>query len=356
MVMVRRKYIPLFIYCLQQIPSAQGNLGGLYNVLNHAINNIADSVTKAPTSKPTTSIEPSRSPSIVPSISPSTYPTVQPTSQPSVLPSIPPSLSPTLYPTSYPTSSPSAYPTNYPTSTPSGSPSPYPTAKPSYRPTLSPSSMPSTNPTTTPSIIPSSIPSSSPSKSPSSNPSTVSPTIQPSVYVVSINRPQSETAGTGSLKKSYFLSSRVFFILVVVGSVAAISTILFVSVHLIKRTKGTTSKGRKQNDFSDPSHPRHNGSEFDDHPMDQSFANPSTIQSETTSVWKKRIEFDTRTHADDFSEFHLPSVFNGSTIKSEGSWARRCKAPLPLQHENLDDIFGNSEIPNQIVCVNTREE
>lgn len=99
----------------------------------------------------------------------------------------------------------------------------------------------------------------------------------------------------------------------------------------------------------------HDGNEFDDHPMDQSFANQSTIRSESTSVWRKRIEFDTRTYAD-VSEFHLPSVFNGSTIKSEGSWARRCQAPLPLRHENLDEVFGSITIPNQIVCIKEVEE
>ena len=66
-------------------------------------------------------------------------------------------------------------------------------------------------------------------------------------------------------------------------------------------------------------------------------------------------EKDTRTYAN-VSEFYLTSVFNGSTIKNEGSWARRCQAPLSLRHENLDEVFGSITISNQIVCIKEVEE
>ena len=125
------------------------------------------------------------------------------------------------------------------------------------------------------------------------------------------------------------------------------ATIIFVSRHLVK--KKTAPVGQHNSDLVQ------DDNEFDDHPMDQSFANPSTIQSESTSVWRKRIDFDTRSNAD-VSEFHLPSVFNGSTIKSEGSWARRCEPPLPLRNQHLDEVFGNIRIPNQIVCLKEVKE
>lgn len=82
---------------------------------------------------------------------------------------------------------------------------------------------------------------------------------------------------------------------------------------------------------------------------------PSTIQSEKTSVWGKRIERDASYEIESknsvISDFILPSVFDPSTIRTEGSMARHQKAPS-IESFNF---FNDEPIPDQIFCIDEED-
>lgn len=102
--------------------------------------------------------------------------------------------------------------------------------------------------------------------------------------------------------------------------------------------------------------------------------NSGTIESERTSVWKKRISEDVKSDfgsKDDAQEAydirsvegsycHEHSVFNGSTIKSEGSWIQRAKT-FDIYTKKTNEILADLEkdkitpIPGQIVVSESKE-
>lgn len=94
---------------------------------------------------------------------------------------------------------------------------------------------------------------------------------------------------------------------------------------------------------------------FEDHVMEQPF-DPSTIQTEKTSIWRKRMERDCgdgmglQQPEDEsaLSEFVLSTVFNPSTIKSEDSIIQRSREAQKAI-EGIE-FFNDNPIPDQIVC------
>ncbi len=79
---------------------------------------------------------------------------------------------------------------------------------------------------------------------------------------------------------------------------------------------------------------------------------PSTIQTEKTSVWGRRLErdasYDIESKPSGLSEFVLPSVFDPSTIRTEGSMAKR--TAISKKFEGLQ-FFNDEPIPDQIFCI-----
>jgi len=82
---------------------------------------------------------------------------------------------------------------------------------------------------------------------------------------------------------------------------------------------------------------------------------PSTIQSEKTSVWGKRIErdasYEIESKTSGLSDFMLPSVFDPSTIRTEGSMAPHTKKPS-IESFNF---FNDEPIPDQIFCIDEED-
>jgi hypothetical protein len=89
---------------------------------------------------------------------------------------------------------------------------------------------------------------------------------------------------------------------------------------------------------------------------DISVFDPSTIQTEKTSVWGRRLErdasYDIESRPSMMSEFVLPSVFDPSTIRTEGSMAKR--TAISKKFEGLQ-FFNDEPIPDQIFCIDEEE-
>jgi hypothetical protein len=79
--------------------------------------------------------------------------------------------------------------------------------------------------------------------------------------------------------------------------------------------------------------------------------NPSTIHTEKTSAWERRLERDTtyelESKTSGISDFILPSIYDPSTIRSEGSVARHTKK---TSIEGFT-FFDEDPIPDQIFCI-----
>ena len=84
---------------------------------------------------------------------------------------------------------------------------------------------------------------------------------------------------------------------------------------------------------------------------------PSTIQSEQTSVWGRRLErdasYDIESKPSSISDFVLPSVFDPSTIRTHGSMARR--TAMSKAFEGLE-FFNDEPIPDQIFCIDEEDD
>lgn len=96
---------------------------------------------------------------------------------------------------------------------------------------------------------------------------------------------------------------------------------------------------------------------------------PSIIESERTSVWRRKIIEDVRSDLgskDDKEEdvrslegfdCYEPSVFNGSTIKSEGSWIRHVDIQSSMNSVPVDlNKDTTKPIPGQIVVSESKEK
>lgn len=88
---------------------------------------------------------------------------------------------------------------------------------------------------------------------------------------------------------------------------------------------------------------------------DLSQFNPSTIATERTSVWKKRMESVLLHEVGEgnVSVVYPQSVFNQSTIVSEGTWVRRAMAGQKFnkQPSVMDiDFFDDKPIPAHVMC------
>ena len=79
--------------------------------------------------------------------------------------------------------------------------------------------------------------------------------------------------------------------------------------------------------------------------------NPSTIRTEKISIWERRLERDTsyelESKTSGISDFMLPSIYDPSTIRSEGSVARNTKK---TSVEGVT-FFNEDPIPDQIFCI-----
>jgi hypothetical protein len=83
--------------------------------------------------------------------------------------------------------------------------------------------------------------------------------------------------------------------------------------------------------------------------------NPSTIHTEKTSAWERRLERDTtyelESKTSGISDFILPSIYDPSTIRSEGSVARHTKK---TSIEGFT-FFDEDPIPDQIFCIDEED-
>ena len=100
--------------------------------------------------------------------------------------------------------------------------------------------------------------------------------------------------------------------------------------------------------------------EDDDDGDDLSQFNPSTINTEKTSVWKKRMEsvLLNEEYEGNVSVVYPQSVFNQSTIVSEGTWVRRTAVPtLNKQSSVMDiDFFDDKPIPAHVMCYESKRK
>jgi hypothetical protein len=343
--------------CLTFLSSVKGSTGSISETVIGAINNIASEaleMTSSPSSKPSQ------------------------THMPSFLPSLHPSNEPTIYPSNEPSLSPS----QFPTSSPSGVPSLYPTNIPSFQPSLSPSSNPSYLPTSSKSSSPTLI-SQAPSMKPSIGNNNFNRNVNSSTKEVPHKSDQSQSA-TFVMMVSCIAGFAVFTVLGVLYIIRRNRSQNFNEVRSVKGDSFTMPKRepeplpatrsilrqisnrlpsqvRKKSAENHQSEPEPDdtstlGGGFSHGDGDISLFDPSTIQTEKTSVWGRRLERDTsydiESKPSSLSDFVLPSVFDPSTIRTEGSMAKR--TAFSKNFEGLQ-FFNDEPIPDQIFCIDEEE-
>jgi len=209
-----------------------------------------------------------------------------------------------------------------------------------------------------------------PSLKPSTLPSSVhssAPSETPAVKLI-LNEESLSTEGSQqnpTKSKSKNISAYIVIIGTSVGVVGLV-IIVFLAFDMVKRRRDRRLfLNECQEESCDPeslvSNEASRGNTVDEKNItidagdDRSNFDPSTIQSERTSVWRKRMEnllmegdFDGT-----ISEKYPQSAFNASTIKSNGSWVRRTAIPTMTQQGSVMDMdfFEEKPIPDQIMCV-----
>lgn len=326
-----------------------------------------------------------------PSSIPSSSSTFNPTAIPSAIPSMQPSLTPSLSPSTEPSLLPSGRPSLIPSSQPSSIPTVLPSSKPSLFPSSTPSLIPTKSPSFIPTLVPSSLPTGAPSKIPTQGPtvpqklqsSEIRPTNNDNDRIGNNNRGDNQQ----DFLVTIILSSGIGALALVLGAV------MFV-FHRHKRRSLASEESINDDDLAifprEEPRPLPAPKEFKKQlsrqvktgkatPMqmdmdmnrnmprgDLSFDetdegglisefDPSTIQSEKTSVWGKRIErdasYEIESKISGLSNFVLPSVFDPSTIRTEGSMARRQREP---SIENFN-FFSDESIPDQIFFIDEED-
>eukprot|EP01083_Nonionella_stella_P004548 13174_1 len=315
---------------------------------------------------------------------PSTTPSSEPTPQPS--------LSPTKSPSVSPTQTPSFYPTITPTLSPSIEPSSIPTIEISYNPTIAPSLRPSVTSSYDPTISPSSHPTNQQSSLPSNHEDPLS--------AFTTQNAKNKGDGPNSISGSGLIT-----IIASIGGlvlcVAALMTRRRLKRRRMDEFKLTNIQQRYNPNSSQPISldleanvlapiPKQismaldefedNTSRNDEDKSEDKFYDnasqtgwdPSTIATER-SGWRRKIDLDKsyeggscdslfgeQTRKDlsfeedksvAISEFILPSIFDPSTIKSEGTFAQRLG--VTKSHEGLH-FFTDEPIPDQIFCVDDK--
>lgn len=332
------------------------------------INALPGQVTNHPSPKP--SVQPSHFPTLTPTLvksqAPSHQPSIDPSISPTKVPSTQPSEHPSGKPTSKPSNAPTATPTYLPSQIPSMSPSYIPSQIPSISPSHAPSVNPTMNPTQQPSYVPSNIPTSLPSSKPSDQP-TFKPTSQPSQIPSNFHsqRPTSiihklsleDTQGEANTNQAIPRKNKRNVSFVIIGAsmvlVAIVAGVFLVSN--ISRRRNNECDLFDIRDFEEDEYLDNVSNVVED---DCSEFNASTIQSGKTSAWRKRMQNETEQEEDVASQIYPNSVFQASTIKSEGSWIRRTALPTSaLQSSVLDiDFFEDKPIPDHVMCVQSQSE
>jgi len=334
----------------------------------------------------------SSQPSSSPSSSPTSNPTAIPSAIPSMQPSLTPSLSPSTEPSLLPSGGPSLIPSSQPSSIPTTRPTVFPSSIPSLFPSLTPSLVPTNSPSFIPSLVPSSLPTGAPSKIPTQGPTTAQKLQSSEFRPTNNDNDRTGDNNRGDNQQDFLviiLSSGIGALALVLGAV------LFV-FHRHKRGSLASEKSINDDDLAIPPReepkplpapkeikkqlskqvntgkatpmqmdmdmnrnrnmPRGDLSfdETDEGGLISEF-DPSTIQSEKTSVWGKRIErdasYDIESKISGLSDFVLPSVFDPSTIRTEGSMARHQREPS-LENFNF---FSDESIPDQIFCIDEED-
>jgi len=306
-------------------------------------------------------------PSFSPSSSPTHVPSISPTSSPSNFPSISPTSSPSNFPTMRPTSSPSNFPSMHPTLLPSQLPSVHPSSLPSHLPTTSPTNTPTNAPTDSPSTLPSIIPTVTSSETPTLSHSSIPSSIRSSapspsaILLPKLEMPPSSNTSKDApnpLPAAAATSQIVTILVACLGSAIIVGGAFFMAVKYMMRSDSNTSRLEQPHSFM----------------ADVFSQNHGSIQTERTSVWKRRINEDVKSdtgsrcdleqddeHSTEGSDYFEPSVFNGSTIKSEGTWIRRANTTdlqsriTGLQTVDLENDI-HTPIPGQIIVNESRSK
>ncbi len=179
-----------------------------------------------------------------------------------------------------------------------------------------------------------------------------------------------EESSQGSPKTTNLASSAYVLIIGSCVGIVGLVIVAFLSIDFLKRRRERQLfLNDCEEDSFDPESNLSNEASFgntaaeDNLPIqegdDRSF-DPSTIQSEKTSVWKKRMENLLIQEELDAtrSGIYPQSVFNASTIKSDGSWVRRTAIPAMTQQGSVMDIdfFEEKPIPDHVMCVNSESD
>lgn len=316
-----------------------------------------------------------------------------PSTNPSSHPTVPPSLLPTNSPSASPTRTPSFYPTITPTLSPSIEASSIPTIEISSNPTIVPSTIPSVTSSYNPSIFPTWHPTNQQSSLPSNHEDPLSAQKTQNIKDKEDHDPHGMSGST--------LISIIAGIGGIVLGVAALMTGIRLKRRRMDEFKLTNVQQRYNPNSSLPLStdleanvqapiPKQismaldefedNASHDDDEETEDKFYDnasqtgwdPSTIATER-SGWRRKIDLDKsyeegscdslfgeKTRKDlsfeedksvAISEFILPSIFDPSTIKSEGTFAQRLG--VTKSHEGLH-FFTDEPIPDQIFCVDDK--
>ena len=313
-------------------------------------------------------------PSPKPSVIPSHFPSFTPTLMKSQAPSHQPSIDLSASPTKIPSEQPSDLPTGKPTSKPSNVPTATPTYIPSQIPSILPSHAPSANPTINPTRQSSNIPSNIPTSLPSSNPS-YQPTLKPSISLTSkpshtpskfhSQTPTSmihklsleDTQGEANTNRSIPRTNKRNISFVIIGASMGLVAIV-AGVFLVSNTSRRGNDESDLFDIQDFEEDEYQDNVSNTVEDDCSQFNASTIQSEITSAWRKRMQNEKEQQEEVASQIYPNSIFHASTIKSEGSWIRRTKLPTSTVESSVLDIdfFEDKPIPDHVMCVQSQAE
>lgn len=246
-----------------------------------------------------TSFTPTVSPTYTPSMSSSMTPTQQVSSIPMAVESSPPSK---IY---------SHLPSFVASTTPSLVPSLQPSREQSLTPSLSPSSFPSKRPSLRPSMLASSAPSYMPSLIPS-----LVPNMIPIAFIDDNN--EEKTIQIDNSYHNYLIYA------VGIGALAMFTmSVLFVKF----RRRG------KQNIII-----------FADNLVEDLSAEGEKDDKSQFSMWREKMASIFHQNTDGAETVQHQSVFDASTIKSDGSWVRRTVVDT--------DLRGDKPIPNHIIFPN----
>ena len=138
-----------------------------------------------------------------------------------------------------------------------------------------------------------------------------------------------------------------------IGGVAIFSISFFAIRYLIRR-RGNSNRnkyGSYREDYDDHNIPREQEPE-----VPRIVFKPRSLQqSDIKSSWKRKIDTTVTNDLGGMTtEYNVPSVFNGSTIKTESLMARN-NIPPRVPSVTPDNPYGEARIPDQIICIQPSE-